>query len=97
MNTSERREVDEAPGRSIKRRGDVLCPTIQRECRRNAINQAVLDGILKGQNHSRSDRSVRAVVRSRSRWNAVSDLGNENQRRGKKIAIHRYPEARASL
>ena len=48
MKTSEHGESAEVSELSIEHRGDVLWLTIQRESRRNAINQAVLDGILQG-------------------------------------------------
>ncbi len=62
MNTSVHGESADASELSIEQRGDVLWLTIQRESRRNAINQAVLDGILKGLNHAHGNRNVRAVV-----------------------------------
>jgi enoyl-CoA hydratase/carnithine racemase len=62
MKTLEHGEAAEASELAIEPQDDVLWLTIQRESRRNAINQAVLDGILKGLNHARGNPSVRAVV-----------------------------------
>jgi enoyl-CoA hydratase/carnithine racemase len=46
----------------IKRRGDVLWLTINREERRNAITGEVLEGLSKGLTQAENDRSIRAIV-----------------------------------
>jgi enoyl-CoA hydratase/carnithine racemase len=43
-------------------RNDVLWLTIDRQQRRNAINQAVLDGIARGFAQAQADRAIRAIV-----------------------------------
>ena len=51
---------------SVERRGEVLWITITREERRNAITGNVLDGISNGLAEAEQDRSIRAVVLTRS-------------------------------
>ena len=46
----------------VDRRGAVLWITIDREARRNALNEAVAEGIGAGLDAAEADRSIRAVV-----------------------------------
>ena len=46
----------------IERRGPVLWITIDREERRNALNEAVAEGIESGLDEAEADRTIRAVV-----------------------------------
>ncbi len=49
-------------GVRIEREGAVLTLVIDREARRNALNEAVAAGIVNGLDRAEADRSVRAVV-----------------------------------